>query len=50
MATRGDQALEDCLRDETTKFESAVSYALLCLESSDFFLKPQQKEAYNIIA
>ena len=51
MATRGrgNQALEDCSRDETTKFESAVSYTLRCLESSDLFLKPQQKEALRLV-
>ena len=53
MATRADEVgpsrdeSQVCLK--TLKFESAVSFALRCLESSDFVLKPQQKEAIRLV-
>ena len=48
MATRADEATikgssrhESRVCVETVKFESAISFALRCLDSSDHVLKPQ---------
>ena len=56
MATRADdEAIEGPSCDgsqvslETDNFESAVSFALRCLQSSGLVLKPQQKEAVNLV-
>ena len=56
MATRADEAtIEGSSRHksrvcfETVKFESAISFALRCLDSSDLVLKRQQKEAIKFV-
>ena len=51
MATRADKAtIEGSSRHESRVcFESAISFALRCLDSSDLVLKRQQKEAIKFV-
>ena len=50
MATRAGPSRDECqVCLEMERFESAVSFALRCLDSSDLVLKPQQKEAVRLV-